>query len=165
MSERGSSYSLLKDGNGKVDCPIVRSGMYNQKLVVIYVYSCDDVYIIVDVDLQLVVNQHRQLYTHNHNYILILKPIFHYSRTYNLTLLFTVAVLPQWIQTTFLKHRKVQDSNDKSSSRDSKSTLYYIIVQGASNKIWHHKTLDLVTLLYCFIHFNIQLLLHGLWLL
>ena len=32
-----------------MDCPIVCSGIYNQKLVVIYVYSCDDVYIIVDV--------------------------------------------------------------------------------------------------------------------
>ena len=53
MFEVGSSYSLWKDCNGKVGCPIVRSGIYNQKLVVIYVYSCDDVYIIVDVDLQL----------------------------------------------------------------------------------------------------------------
>ena len=51
MFEGGSSYLLGKDSNGIVDCPIVRSGIYNQKLVVIYVHGCDDVYIVVDIDL------------------------------------------------------------------------------------------------------------------
>jgi hypothetical protein len=50
----GSSYSLRKDGNGKVDCPRVCSGIYIQKFfVVVCVYSSDDVYIIVDDDLRL----------------------------------------------------------------------------------------------------------------
>ena len=92
------------------------------------------------------------IFTHRYNYIHKLQPVFDY--------------VFQNVQSDNPLYRcrpSTTNTNHLPQTRNITTTLYYVIVREASNKIRQYKTLDLVTtILYCFIHFNIWLLLWGL---